>query len=295
MSYGNPVKPRRSGMTTAGMWMFIVGLVLSVLAVIVGVWGTQQILSYAQSVESDSVTITGSATVELTEGEMRMVVAEGATAPSCTVTPPSGGTVPLDTAGAAEQQAIEDSSGTVGTVVGGHVATEAGEHTFTCDGPATLAPGIDGATIGAFAAAGLGFLALLPLGLLTIVGLILWLVGRSKDRKAAQQPPMMGGGGYAYGGGYGQPSDQQGYGQSQGYGQQGYGQQPYGQSQGYGQQDSGYGQSQGYGGQNQGYRGQNHGGQSDWAGQQGQTGPIDPWKPQDPGDGTGSGNPDQGR
>ena len=79
-------------------------------------------------------------------------------------------------------------------------------------------------------AAGLGLLALLGFGFLTLIGLILWLVGRNRDKKAMDGP---GGYGYSTSSGYGQS---QGYGAppSPGYGQQGYGQGPQDRTQQWG-------------------------------------------------------------
>lgn len=231
-------------MTTAGKWMFIVGLVLSLLAVGAMVWGGIQAANAASAMEDDAVPLTSPQTVTMTTGETRFVVAESAASVSCTVTVPDGAERPLQGSDLSDMAA----DGTDMTLVGAHTATDAGEHTFACeDGAAQLsAPLGAGVLIGAVAL-GVGLLALLPLGLLTVIGLILWLVGRSRDKKALQAPA--GGHGHAYGG---QPHDQQGYGQ-QGYGEQPYpGQQQWGppgqsgpqDSVGQGQQSWGSGQGQ---------------------------------------------------
>lgn len=214
MSYGYQPAPRKSGMTTAGKWMFIIGLVLAVLAGIVAAWGVSRTVDMAQQMESESVPLAGGAqTVTMEQGDTRMVVTEsGASSLSCTVTLPDGSTTSLDGGDTMADTAVQDSDfGLVGT----YTATTAGEHRFECEGggDAMLTPGFGAAQLGGIIAASLGFLALLPLGLLALVGLILWLVGRSRDKKALQGP------------GYGQPP----------YGQQGYGQQGYGQQPGYGQ------------------------------------------------------------
>ena len=108
-------------------------------------------------------------------------------------------------------------------LVGTYTAATAGEHSFECEGgDAMLTPGFSGDQLGGIIAAGLGFLALLPLGLLTLIGLILWLVGRGKDRRALQQP--VGPGGYG-GHGHGYDGNSSAYGQTQDTpGWQGYGQ-----------------------------------------------------------------------
>lgn len=240
MSYGYQPAPRKSGMTTAGKWMFIIGLVLAVLAGIVAAWGVSRTVDMAQQMESESVPLAGGAqTVTMEQGDTRMVVTEsGASSLSCTVTLPDGSTTSLDGGDTMADTAVQDSDfGLVGT----YTATTAGEHRFECEGggDAMLTPGFGAAQLGGIIAASLGFLALLPLGLLTLVGLILWLVGRGKDRRALEQPVGpggYGGHGHGYGGdssAYGRTQDTPGW-QGQGYGQQG--QQPYGQAdQGYGQ------------------------------------------------------------
>ncbi|WP_298748000.1 hypothetical protein [uncultured Serinicoccus sp.] len=223
MSYGNPPAPRRSGLTTAGKWMFIIGLVLSVIVGIGVAWGGVQGARMFSDLQGGGTPIDeGQTTVSMEEGDLRLVTAEGSQTPTCTVTGPDG----------TESALTQDSTFDTGDqqvdaqLVGTYQATATGEHTFTCEGgTASLSPSISiGSTIG-LAVAGLGILALIPLLLLTGIGLILWLVGRSRDRKAADGPP----GGYGYGTaypqqGYGQPQDS-GYPQAPG---QGYGQQ-YGQ------------------------------------------------------------------
>lgn len=201
-------------MTTAGKWMFIIGLVLSVITAGVMIWGFVQVVNAAEALESESTSLSSPQTVTMDSGESRFVLAESSGAVSCTVTQPDGTEQPLS------QSDFDDvaADGTTQTVVGGHSATTAGEHTFACEGGEARLSGPFGsaALIGA-AAGGLALLALFPLGLITIIGLILWLVGRSRDKKQ-QQAPM-----HAGGPGYGAPYGQQGYG-PQDYGQQGYGQ-----------------------------------------------------------------------
>lgn len=226
MSYGYQAAPRKSGMTTPGKWMFIIGLVLSVIAAVVMVWGFMQVVGGVQAMEEESISLSSPQTVTMETAESRFVLASSPGSASCTVTLPDGTERPLD------QAASNDvpTDGTTADLAGGYTAETAGDHTFACEGGGTVelsGPFGTAFIIGA-GVAGLALIALLPLGLVTIIGLILWLVGRSRDKKALQGP------------GYGQPSyGQPGYGQP-GYEQQGYGQQPYpGQQppqQGYGQQ-----------------------------------------------------------
>lgn len=233
-------------MTTAGKWMFIIGLVLSVIAAGVMIWGLRQLMNAAETFEGENtVSLSSPQTVTMASGETRFVLAESASAVACTVTVPDGTEQGLEQADLGDFAA----DGAALSVVGGHTASAAGEHTFACEGgPAELTPPLSSSLIFGAGALGLGALALLPLGIITVIGLVLWLVGRSRDKKALQAPVRAGGPGYGgpYGGSYGdQPYGQpQGYGQApyagpQDHGHQGYGQVPYPGPQDYGQQGHG--------------------------------------------------------
>lgn len=223
-------------MTTAGKWMFIIGLILSIIAAGAAIWGVSRTVDVAQRMESQSVRLTSPQTVAMEQGDSRMVLNDvGAGSTSCTVTLPDGTQTDLEAPDATQDQIMQDAQM---EIVGVHTAQTAGEYEFSCEGgDAMLTPGISMNDLGGAVAAGLGLLALLPLGLLTLIGLILWLVGRGRDKKALQTPVGSSGSGYAYGPdqGYGQTSG--GYGQTSGdYGQsQGYGQVPPPPPQGYGQ------------------------------------------------------------
>lgn len=210
---GYQAQPRRSGMTTAGKWMFIIGLVLSLLAAGAAAWGISRTVEFAKRMDADSLSLTSPQTVAMEQTDSRMVFSDGNDAVSCTVTLPDGSEQPLETPDAATRDALQDAEG---AVVGSFTAQTAGDHTFACEGgEAMLAPNLSAGDLGGLAAAGLGMLALIPLGLLTLIGLILWLVGRSKDRRALMAP--VGSSGYGYTG------DSSSYGQAPGYPQQGYG------------------------------------------------------------------------
>lgn len=292
MSYGYQAAPRKSGMTAPGKWMFIIGLVLSVITAVVMVWGFMQVVGGVQAMEEEATSLSSPQTVTMEAGESRFVLASSPGSASCTVTLPDGTERPLDQATSNDVPTDE----TTDDLAGSYTAETAGEHTFACEGGGSVqlsGPFGSAFLIGA-GVAGLALIALLPLGLVTIVGLILWLVGRSRDKKALQGP------------GYGQPPyGQQGYGQ-QGYGQPGYGQPGYGEQPYPGQQpppQQGHGQ-QPYPGQQppqQGYGDQPYPGQPQaqpgpqdtpgW-GQQGSTPTYDPDNPY----GTGSSSDDeQGR
>lgn len=244
MTYANP-PARRSGLTTAGKWMFIIGLVLSIIAGAIVAWGAVAGVRAFGDMEDDLTMEGGQATVSMEEGDLRYVFSEGSGGDvACTVTLPDGSEETLQ---AADDLSTGQEPQVQATTVGTYTATSTGEHTFTCEGGQTaLSPNLAASTFVAIAFGALAAVALIPLLLLTVIGLIMWLVGRGRDKRAAQNPQ----GGYGYGPGQ-QPYPQQGYGH-QGYGQQpgsGAGQPPtqgYGQSQGYGP-SQGYGQSQGQG------------------------------------------------
>ncbi|WP_143780706.1 hypothetical protein [Ornithinimicrobium sp. CNJ-824] len=218
---GQSLPRRSSGMTKAGKIMFFVGLVLSVLSLIAVVWGTTQTVRVAQNMMDDTITVSGDTTVPMSQGGSRMILTEGGQEPTCTVTAPDGSDVAVT-----QDAAFSDLGDAQVQLVGSFTAVQSGDHTITCDAPAQLTPELSASSAMGVLAAGLGLLALLGFGFLTLIGLILWLVGRSRDKKATNGP-----GGYGY-------STSSGYGQGQGYGAP--------PSPGYGQQGSGYGQ-QGYG------------------------------------------------
>lgn len=246
MSYGYQAAPRRSGLTTAGKWMFIIGLVLSLITLAVTIWGGVQTARAVEAAQRGAVSLSSPQQVSMETGEMRLVLAESSAGAGCTVTLPDGTEQGLEQ----DDLATMDGGGSEIRPIGSFVAESAGEHTFACDEAGTELTGpVDSSALFGLVAAGLGFLVLLPLGLLTLIGLILWLVGRSRDKRALQEPVGSHGYGQPYGqqgyGGY--PQDTPGYGQPpygdrSGHGQQGYGDQPYPQAgdqppgqQGYGQ------------------------------------------------------------
>lgn len=292
-------------MTTAGKVMFFIGLVLSVLALVAVAWGTAQTVRVAQTMADDTIMVSGETTVPMSEGGARMVMSEGGQDPTCTVAAPDGSDLPVT-----QDTAFQDFVDADLRVVGAFTANQTGDHTISCtDGTAQVTPELSAASVVGVIAAGLGLLALLGFGFLTLVGLILWLVGRSRDKKDMNGPGGYGystSSGYGQNQGYGAPSSP-GYGQ-QGYDQQGYGQQGQGQGQSYGQQgqqpsgqagtyDPGQTQQWGAPGQSDGQQGY---GQQQWGtpGQGPSEGSTDnPWAaPPPPGsDGEGTGRGDDTR
>jgi hypothetical protein len=169
-------------MTSAGKWMFIIGLVLSLIALAVLLWTGYRGVQVIQEVVDNSEPLGDGVTVTMAEGETRLVVAETGTPTGCTVTLPDGSEQQLDQAGA-------DQLDGQGLTTGGlFTAQTAGEHTFACEGGDNQLSGpVDFGSLGLLAVAAVAGLALVPLGLLTLIGLILWLVGRSRDQRALRE------------------------------------------------------------------------------------------------------------
>ncbi|SNC61101.1 hypothetical protein SAMN05445756_0413 [Kytococcus aerolatus] len=253
-------------LTALGVLSLILGIIGAVLA---GMRGNDlaDALNAAQPLP---------ATVEMEEGETRMVVGDSADA-TCTVSP-EGATFtapPSGTSGSAGEE----------TIVGVVQAESAGSYAVTCDGSGMEITGP--ASLGDMIAIGLGALGailLIPLGLLLlVVGGLLWFFGRRKKNQAqtsytsgtyqdqfSRSAPYTQGGAVPPAPGqydqgqpgygqqtYGQPAAPQygqstpeqtappapgQYGQTEG-GSSSYGQAPYGQTEGgsspYGQPDAG--------------------------------------------------------
>jgi hypothetical protein len=207
-AYGQPEVPsRRSGMTTAGKVLFFVGLVLTVITVIVGIWGLNRAIQDFSQMERDAVAVQGSASVPMEAGDVRLILAAEGSDTACTVSAPGGEELEVTSDPTMGQAAAQEGISVVGTFT----ATETGEHTVTCDGPAELSPALSLGDAVGIGTAGVAFLAFFPLAFITLLGLVLWLVGRSRDKKASGGPSGPGCG-YGYGGtsvypgpGYGAP------------------------------------------------------------------------------------------
>lgn len=213
-AYGQAaVPPRKSGMTTPGKVLFFLGLLLSLVAVAVAVWGVTSTVRTASTMQADAIQVQQdtATTVPMEADRVRLILADPGTEPSCTVAAPNGQDVPVSQDPAFDAAAQE---GLV--VVGTFTAQTAGEHTVTCDAPAMISPSLGLSDVTGIVAAGIAFLALFPLVLLTLLGLVLWLVGRNRDKKAALAASGYGTGPGGYGtdaGGY----DPRGYDPRGGY------------------------------------------------------------------------------
>lgn len=256
---GQALPARRSGVRTAGKWMTIIGGVLSLLTIAFMIWAFMTSVDYINSLDSeDAVSMdSGPVTVSMAEAESRMIFGEGSF--GCEVTTPDGATRALE---ATEVPAAESGSGGAETVLE-FTSDRAGDHTFSCDGGTgvTLSPPMDLLALLAMGGIVLGILALLLFGTITLIGIILWIVGRNKDRRLAREREQFNQGHYGQGGYPGQ------------YGQGQYGQGP--------QDGYAYGPPPGGGSGYGGYPGQQ--GQQGYSGQGGQGGrtpdPEDPYRP----------------
>lgn len=211
-SYGQPaVPPRRSGMTTAGKVLFLVGLILSVIAVVVGIWGINRAIQDFSAMQDDAVAVEGTATVPMDADDVRLILAPEGTDPACTVTGPAGTQVPVTS-----DAVLDQTSGADGIAVTGmFTANQAGEHTVSCESAAELSPAMGLGDAVGVGAAGIAFLSLFPLGFITLLGLVLWLVGRNRDKKSALDAA---GYGYSTSSGSGAYAPEDRGNQGQGYG-----------------------------------------------------------------------------
>lgn len=154
----------------------------------------------------------GSTSVSMEEGELRTIYGaseQDTDSATCEVTDPDGQAVSVQPA--TNFGDFEDVSP---MEVGSFESTSAGVYQVECTGGATLmGPAVD---LGALTSGIVGTLAgLLGVGLgglLLVIGAVLWFIGRSKAKKAAQ------GGSYGSGGGYSQGGYSQNAPQPGGYG-----------------------------------------------------------------------------
>jgi hypothetical protein len=186
MAYSTTPLPGR-GLRRWGAVLFWVGLVLTLVSLVATVASGFSLARNAEGLE-DARAIVGSTTVTLQAGEVRGIVKESTQDPdpSCAVTGPDGAEVPVRGAGELSSQWGLLSF----IVVADFEATASGDHTVSCEGSAaTLIPpvGVDGLLGGAFVIVagvlGMGFGVTLAL-----IGLVLWIVGRSQSSKAMQGP-----------------------------------------------------------------------------------------------------------
>lgn len=257
MTNSGVVSPGR-GKRRAGMIMMVIGGIFIIAAIVIGIISTVAAGRGLADIADSAEQINGQTTVTLEEGNTRTLLGTS-DAVSCTVTDPNGNNIAL-----AEPIDIDNTTETEQGVSVGALAqfdaTVDGDYTITCTGgQAYLAPELSG---GLFAGL-LGIAGSLTAGfigfVLGLIGLIVWIVGRGQDSRAASSGGYGGGSSFGAGGSYGGDSGSYGGGTPPppgGYGgQQGAPYQQGGSQQRYsapppphesGQSNQNYGQ--GYGG-----------------------------------------------
>ncbi len=191
--------------------MFWLGLVIAIAGIAAtAIFGVQAGQTLSSGFGDAGAMPNGSTTVTMAEGELRTIYgasAQDTDSATCEVTDPDGQAVPVQPAtdfGDFEDVSLME--------VGSFESTSPGAYQVDCSGGATLmGPAVDGGalttgifgTLAGLAGVGLG-------GLLLLIGAVLWFIGRSKAKKAAQSNS------YGSGGGYGGPTQS-------GYNQGGYG------------------------------------------------------------------------
>lgn len=172
-------------MRRAGAVMFWIGLVVCVVSLVVGFALGGRLVDRLGTVSSDAAPmVDGTATVELAEGERRGVYERTtgeSSSPQCTVEGPDGADP-----GFSEGFGFVLPTGQSSLAyVGDFQAPVAGSYTVSCTGGTTvLGPSLDLGSLGSglLGVVG-GILGFLFGAFLVLLGGILWLVGRSRDRK----------------------------------------------------------------------------------------------------------------
>lgn len=201
-------------MKRIGAILFWLGLVIAIAGVVAtAVFGARTVGTLSESVSDAGTMTNGSSTVTMGEGELRTIYGASSAdteSATCDVTGPDGQAVAVKSA-----TDFGDFEGAPVREVGSFESTSAGEYQVECTGGATLiGPAVDlGQLTSGAVGLVVGVLAIGLGGLLLLVGAVLWFIGRSKAKKAAQAGPY-GPGGYNQGGqsqgGYSQGSYNQG-------------------------------------------------------------------------------------
>jgi len=184
-----------------GKILFIGGLILTIAALAFGIGGIVYAVQSGVGVVRDSPSGDAAATVQAEDGEQWYVFAETPTLAECTATGPDGVTVEVNRPGSSMSF---DFDNTKVYRVGEFTTEAAGEYAITCApdiGTIRLveADRINGTFTWLIAAPFLIVFSIFS-GLATLLGLILWLIGRSREKNPPTPPPP--GGGYPAGPGF---------------------------------------------------------------------------------------------
>ncbi len=186
-------------MKRIGAILFWVGLVIAIAGITAtAIFGVRAGQSLADSLDEAAPMSGGSTTVTMAENEQRTILgtnSQEAEAAECTVVGPSEEGIPVSPA--SEFLEVDD---TPVTAVGTFESTTAGEYRVECIGGLTsISPALDIDTVGSGVIGVVGGVLGVGLGgLLLVIGAVLWFIGRSKAKKAAQGGSF-GSGGYNQG------------------------------------------------------------------------------------------------
>ncbi|MCT1460383.1 hypothetical protein M3G03_12685 [Aestuariimicrobium sp. p3-SID1156] len=169
-----------SGMRRAGKVLMAISAVLAVITVVCSVLSYNWLKEISALVDNSVQVRGGTATVTLNPGDRKAIWVPTGAAGRCEVAGPDGEPLTLGGTGSVTITANQDEYHRMGTFT----ATEAGNHTLTCSGDSDgilVGEDFDAGSVarGAFAlmgAIGAGVTG----GGLFLLGLILWLVGRSQ-------------------------------------------------------------------------------------------------------------------
>lgn len=168
-------------MTRVGRAICLIGAVLTLIVGAAGWWGAAQGLSSLRDGGADVALHSGhDATVPMEVGDWRLILAESSEAISCTVTGPDERELALDAQGSLTISGQQGSMELIGRIS----ATQTGDHHITCEGGSTLiTPAFNSGNLLSFTLVAFAGLALIPLVLLTLLGLLFWVVGATRDRR----------------------------------------------------------------------------------------------------------------
>lgn len=173
-----PAAPRSRAL--AGKIMTALGAVLLILGIIGSTIAIVSMARTGASVADQGIqTVEGSAPLDVTAGETRMIFVQGdpASLPDCTVTGPADAPVPVQSVG----DINIDWGDTHYRGVGRFTASVSGTHLVECDSNVVISPNVQ---VGAFVSGIIGLVVSILVatfgGLLLIAGIIVWIVQASR-------------------------------------------------------------------------------------------------------------------
>ncbi len=175
-----PAAPAPRSRALAGKIMTAIGAVILALGIIGSIIAIVGVARTGASVADQGIqTVEGSAPLDITAGETRMIFVQGdpASLPDCTVTGPQDTSVPVQSVG----DVNIDWGNTHYTGVGRFTAAQTGTHLVVCDSNVVISPDVK---IGAFVGGIIGLVVSILVAtfgaLLLIAGVIVWIVQASR-------------------------------------------------------------------------------------------------------------------